>query len=180
MNVLEIIKNRRSIRKFTEQKISKEDIETILEAGRLAPSARNGQPWHFVVFDDSSAKAAFCKEAFSGLYARTMWAEKAPVLVAFVANEGGLGMRIGNMLKRTLFWVMDQGLAGQNMVLQAQSMGIGSCWIGWFDFKKAGSFLNTSSGEKVEILIAFGYPDENPEARPRKEFKEVVSYNKYK
>lgn len=180
MNVLDIIKNRRSIRKYTDKKIARKDLEVILEAARLAPSACNSQPWHFVVLDDDLVKDAFCKEVFTGIYANTMFAAKAPVIVAVVSNKGNIATRVGNMLKQTLFWVMDTGIACQNLVLQAQSMGIGSCWIGWFDLKKAAKFLKADAGEKVEILIALGYPDEQPDARPRKEFKEIASFNKYK
>ncbi len=178
--VLDIIKNRRSIRKYKDQKISKEDLDIILEAARLAPSACNSQPWHYVVFNEDEAKNKFCEEVFSGLYKSTIFAAKAPVIIAVVSNKGNITSRIGNMIKQTLFWVMDHGIAGENLVLQAQSMGIGSCWIGWFDFKKAAKFLNLGMGEKVEILLALGYPDETPDARPRKDFKDIVSYNKYK
>lgn len=180
MKLLDIIANRRSIRKFTDQKISREDLEVIMEAARQAPSACNSQPCNYVVFDDETAKHAFCKEVFSGIYSNTAWAEKAPVIIAIVSNKGNISSRIGNMIKQTLFWVMDAGIAGEHIMLQAQSMGIGGCWVGWFDFKKASKFLLTGSGEKVEILIALGYPGEAPAPRPRKDFKEIVSFNKYK
>jgi nitroreductase len=180
MGVLDIIKNRRSIRKYENKPISREDLTVILEAARLAPSACNSQPWHFVAFDEPEAKKAFAEEAFSGIYKPTQFVENAPVIVAVVSDNGNLATRLGNMVKRTLFWVMDTGIACQNLVLQAQSMGIGSCWIGWFDHKRAAKYLGVGAGKRVEILIALGYPAEAPEPRPRKEFGEVVSFNKYK
>ncbi|WP_428897352.1 Nitroreductase [Parelusimicrobium proximum] len=180
MEVLDIIKNRRSIRKYKKTPVEKEKIEAIIEAGRLAPSACNAQPWHFVVFNEEEAKNKFGSEVFSGIYSNTKFALQAPVLVVIVSDKGNITSRIGNMVRRTLFWVMDAGIAGENMALQAQSMGLGTCWIGWFDHKKAAKMLGLSSGQKAEILLSVGYPDESPLPRPRKELKDAVSYNKYK
>jgi len=180
MSLLEIIRTRRSIRKYTAQKIARGDLDVILEAGLLAPSACNSQPWRFVAFDDDDAKRAFADAVFTGIYAPAKFAAEAPVLVALVSNRGNVPVWLGNAIKGAQFWVMDAGIAGQNMVLQAWSMGIGSCWIGWFDHKKAAKHLNAGFGEKVEILFAFGYPAEAPEARPRKDKAEMFYYNKYK
>lgn len=180
MEVLDIIKNRRSIRKYKSQPVEKEKLDAILEAARLAPSACNSQPWYFVVFNEKAAKDAFTKEAFSGIYSSTKFAETAPVIIAVVSDKGNVQTRLGNVIKRTLFWVMDTGIACQNLVLQATALGLGTCWIGWFDHKKAAKHLGLGMGKRVEILLALGYGEETPDPRPRKTTEEIVSYNKYK
>ena len=88
MELIEVIKARRSIRKYQDRPVEREKINACLEAARLAPSACNSQPWHYIVIDDPKTKEAFCKEAFGGVYAMTKFAEKAPVLVAAVSDRG--------------------------------------------------------------------------------------------
>lgn len=180
MSLLDIIKNRRSIRKYSDKKITRQELDTILQAGIAAPSACNSQSWRFIAFDDDAAKEAFCKEVFTGVYASTMFAAKAAALIVITSNKGNIPSMLGNLIQNTPFWALDAGIAGQNMVLQAQSMGIGSCWIGWFNFKKASKYLGLGMGERAEIILALGYPAESPDARPRKEFEKVVTYNKAK
>ncbi|MGB2578331.1 nitroreductase [Elusimicrobium simillimum] len=180
MQILEPILNRRSIRKYEPKPVEQEKLEAVLEAARLAPSACNSQPWHFVVFNDEEIKNNFCNTVFTGLYKNTMFAAAAPVIIAVISDKGNFTSRVGNMVLRTELYLIDQGLAGENIALQADALGLGTCFIGWFDSKKAAKFLNLPSGKKVELLIALGYPAEKPEPRPRKNTQEIVSYNKYK
>lgn len=180
MELIDVIKNRRSIRKFEDKKVEREKIEACLEAARLAPSACNSQPWHFIVIDDPEIKDKFCKEAFSGVYAMTKWAEKAPVLIAAVSDKGSFTSRIGNFFRRTEFYLVDQGIACEHLVLRAWDLGLGSCWIGWLNSDKAEKFFNLPKGKKIEHLIALGYPAETPTPRPRQNLEEIISYNRYK
>lgn len=179
MELIDVIKNRRSIRKFEDKKVEREKIEACLEAARLAPSACNSQPWHFIVIDEPEIKDKFCKEAFSGVYAMTKWAEKAPVLIAAVSDKGSFTSRIGNFFRRTEFYLVDQGIACEHLVLRAWDLGLGSCWIGWLNSDKAEKFFNLPKGKKIEHLIALGYPAENPTPRPRTALNDIVSFNKY-
>ncbi|ACC99061.1 Nitroreductase [Elusimicrobium minutum Pei191] len=179
MQVSEAILKRRSVRKYTEQAIEQEKLNMILEAGRQAPSACNSQPWRFVVFNEKQAKESFCDAVFTGIYKNTMFAKQAPVIIAVVSDKGNLTSQIGNMIRRTEFYLIDQGIACQNMALQAWELGIGSCLIGWFDDKKAAKHLNLGGGKKVELLISLGYPAEEIPARPRKEAEKIISFNKF-
>lgn len=181
MKLQEAIEKRRSVRKFKEIPVSRHDIETCVNAARLAPSACNGQPWHFIVLDDKKAKEEFCSKVFTGIYSATKWAAKAPVIVALAGTRGGsMASGLGQMVSGTKFYLIDQGLACQNFCLKAHSLELGACLIGWFNVKAAKKALNLPFGKDVEILIALGHPDESPEPRPRKELKDIISYNKYK
>ena len=180
MELEKVIQDRRSVRKYQEKPVEREKINACIEAARLAPSACNSQPWHYIVIDDPKVKEDFCKEAFSGVYAMTKWAEKAPVLVAVVSDKGNFTSRIGNFFRRTEFYLVDQGISGEHFVLRAQDLGLGTCWIGWLNSDKAEKFFHLPKSKKIEHLIAVGYPAETPDPRPRAKLEEMVSYNEYK
>ena len=180
MELTHVISTRHSIRKYQDKPVEREKITACLEAARLAPSACNSQPWHFIVIDDPQVKENFCKEAFSGVYAITQWAAKAPVLIAAVSDKGNFVSRIGNYFRRTEFYLVDHGIACEHLVLRAWDLGLGTCWIGWLDSNKAENFFNLPKGKKIEHLIALGYPAESSAGHPRKQLEEIVSYNKYK
>lgn len=179
MELMQVISTRRSIRKFQPKPVEREKINACLEAARLAPSACNSQPWQFIVIDDPKIREAFCKEAFSGAFAISKWAEMAPVLIAAVSDKGNFISRVGSFLRRTEFYLVDHGIACEHLVLRAWDQGLGSCWIGWLDSNKAEKFFKLPKGKKIEHLIALGYPDESPDARPRKKTEEIISYNEY-
>lgn len=180
MELEKVILERRSVRKYQDKPVEREKINACLEAALAAPSACNSQPWHYIVIDDPKIKEAFCQEVFTGVYAMSKWAEKAPVLVAVVSDKGNFTSRIGNFFRRTEFYLVDQGISGEHFVLRAHDLGLGTCWIGWLNSSKAEKFFKLPKGKKIEHLISVGYPAETPDARPRKDFAESVSYNKYK
>lgn len=180
MELEKVILDRRSIRKYEDRPVEREKIDACLQAALLAPSACNSQPWHYIVIDDPKIKEAFCKEVFTGVYAMSKWAEKAPVLVAVVSDRGNFTSRIGNFFRRTEFYLVDQGISGEHFVLRAHDLGLGTCWIGWLNSNKAEKFFKLPKGKKIEHLISVGYPAEAPAPRPRKDFQKSVSYNEYK
>jgi len=182
MDVKTAIETRHSVRKFANKPVEREKLNECLEAARLAPSACNSQPWHYIVIDDSQVKEAFCKEAFSGVYNMTAWAAKAPVLVAVVSDRGNFTSRIGNFFRNTEFFLVDQGISGEHFVLRAWELGLGTCWIGWLNSTKAEKFFNLPKGKKIEHLFAVGYPAEGDKPsilHGRKKLEEIVSYNQY-
>lgn len=183
MDVKTAIETRYSVRRFAQKPVEREKINECLEAARLAPSACNSQPWHYIVIDDPQVKEKFCQEAFSGVYNMSAWAANAPVLVAVVSDRGNFTARIGNFFRRTEFYLVDQGISGEHFVLRAWELGLGTCWIGWLNSNKAEKFFNLPKGKKIEHLFAVGYPAD--EATPsrlhgRKKLEEIVSYNEYK
>ena len=182
MELEQVILTRRSVRQYEEKPVEREKINLCLEAARLAPSACNSQPWEFIVIDDPQIKAAFAKEAFSGVYSMSQWAAKAPVLVAAISDKGNFTSRVGNFFRRTEFYLVDHGIACEHFVLRAWDLNLGTCWIGWLNSTKAEKFFHLPKGKKIEHLIAVGYPA--PQAQqeaphPRKAFEQIVSYNKY-
>lgn len=190
MKVFETITNRRSIRKFKNDPIPDEALHQILQAGILAPSGKNRQPWKFHVVQGEK-RAEMISQMLAGVTQRekdghdsgsvrnTIRAmEQAPVTV-FIFNPGGTAPWLARSIDQNFTDIVDIqsiGAAIQNMLLAAEELGIGSLWI--CDVFSAYEELCTWMGEDSEMIaaISFGIPDEHPIARKRKPFDEVVKW----
>jgi nitroreductase len=169
MEVQKALLNRRSIRKYKEQKISKDDIDKILKAAMYAPSAMNLQPWHFVVIDDRDVLIETIK---SIPYAEMLKQSAAAILVC-----GDAGVE-----KNESWLLQNCSATTQNILLSAHGLGIGSCWIaihGMDDvYKNVKTQFKLPENVVPVALISLGYPDEEVKADER--FKEEkIHYNKW-
>ncbi len=171
----EIIKKRRSIRKFKESQIDQDKIRKILNAAILSPSACNAQPYRFIVMS-GDYKNKFCDETLTGFFKASSFIKKAPIIIAIIRTPNTIKMKIGNKICDTDFSLIDIGIAGEHIVLMATELELGSLWVGWFDREKATEFLKLKKGERVEILIAIGEKDEEPLERKKKSFDEIVEF----
>lgn len=175
-----LVSQRKSIRRFNEKKLDRKDVLKCLEAARLAPSAENAQPWRYLVMDDPDVKNRFADKVFSGIYSVSKFAKKAPVLVLIMAELNVIAHRIGKQIQNIQFHLIDIGISGEHLVLQAEELGIGTCWMGWFSVRKARKFFNIPKKYRIVGLIPMGYYDKKPSReRKRKEFKEIVWFNKF-
>lgn len=177
----QIIQSRRSVRRWLDRPVERNKINLCLEAARLAPSAENVQPWRFLVIDDPLVKDPFCRQVFTGIYNMTKFASKAPALVLVFGRLDFLANRLAKQIQDVRFYLLDIGIAGEHFVLQAEEQGLGTCWIGWFNMKRARKFFGIPRSYKVVSLIAVGYPDKTSDARPKKrrDFDEIVWYNRF-
>ncbi|MGQ9817923.1 MAG: nitroreductase family protein [bacterium] len=183
MDVLEVIKWRRSIREFSPQKIEQEKILKILEAGRLAPSSSNRQAWHFIVVDDENLIKKIPEKVIVGTKSIISWIKDAPLVIV-----GCYTKKITHYLAGLYGHenhLIDISIAMTHMVLEATELGIGSCFIGWFNEKYLRGLLKIPDRYRIALLVVLGYP-KNPSTqegiggikpRPRKELKEIVSHN---
>jgi nitroreductase len=181
MEILPAIKNRRSVRRFDGRPVEREKLLACVEAARLAPSAENAQPCRFLLLDDPETKNAFGGEVFSGVYRTTRWALAAPAIVAILVKRHFVVGRLGPWIQGTPYYLIDAGIAGEHFVLQAQSMGLGTCWIGWFNARRAKRFLRLPSDLRVAQLLAVGYPHPtwNPRPHRRRNLESVFSWNRW-
>jgi nitroreductase len=179
--VIQSILDRRSVRKFDPRAVEREKILACAEAARLGPSAENKQPCRFVVLDDPEAKNKFGEAAFSGIYRPTRWALGAPVLVVLLAELDVVAHRLGRWVQGTQYHMIDAGIAGEHFILQARSLGLGTCWIGWFSAGRAHRHLRLPRKVKVCQIITLGYPaaDHEPRRLKRKPLGEIVFFNKW-
>ena len=181
MSVNKLIAQRRSIRRYLDKPVEKEKILTCLEAARLAPSADNVKPWRFLVLDDPELKDKLAKDFFSGIYSVSKFAVKAPVLIMILARLDILANRIGKQIQGVNFYLIDTGIAGEHIVLQAEELGLGTCWIGWFNSRKARKVLNIPKKYKIVSLLSMGYYEKKPSrVKKRKDLEDIVWFNKIK
>lgn len=174
MNFLELVEKRRSCRKYVTRPVSDESIERCLQATRLAPSACNSQPWRFIVVKETALKNKVADVAFSGMYKVCAFAKQAPVLVVVVRERSRYMAALGGALRGVQFSLIDIGIACEHFILQAAEDNLGTCWIGWFNEKAVKKVLGLSRGEKVDIIISLGYPEDTlQEVKTRKLFSEI-------
>jgi nitroreductase len=167
MEFADVITKRRSIRKYKSDPVSKEDIEYILEAARLAPSWANSQCWKFVVVTDPGIKEELAKAGNS-------WIAHAPVVIAACADPARPGTKGDQQ-----YYMLDVGIAMEHVVLAAADRGLGTCWIGAFNEDAAKKALGVPENIRVVASTPLGYPDESPGPRPRKPLEETMCLNKY-
>ncbi|HEY8391239.1 MAG TPA: nitroreductase family protein [Capillibacterium sp.] len=168
MEVMEAIRARRSIRDYQNRPVPAEILNEVLEAARLAPSARNRQDWRFVVVNNPEQIERVAAAAGQSFLAT------APVIIAGVALDPERVMRCG-----VPAYAVDLAIAMTNITLVATAHGLGTCWIGSFDQEEVKRVLQIPEAYKVVELMTLGYPAEEPAARPRKPLAEVVSYNHF-
>ena len=165
MDVLEAIKERRSIRSYELKAVPDEKLTPILEAGRWAPSSGNRQPWRFIVVRDEKVKNELARVAVWGSFLA-----QAPVGIAVVIDPQGSSHP-----------VEDGAAATQNMLLAAHALGLGTCWIGSYgsDYEaRAKEVLGIPGDKRLLSLISLGYPAESPR-KGRMELSELVCYDRY-
>ncbi len=176
---LHLVAGRKSIRRFNDRPVKKQDILTCLEAARLAPSAENAQPWRFLVIDEPGVKNRFAEQVFSGIYKVSRFAGKAPVLILVLAKLNVITHRLGRWYQDIPFHLIDIGIAGEHLILQAEELGIGTCWMGWFNNRKARKFFNIPRKYKILALLPLGYYDKKPSRETkRKSLNDITWFNK--
>ncbi|RLI47049.1 nitroreductase [Candidatus Bathyarchaeota archaeon] len=161
MSLLDVIFRRRSIRHYKSKQIPNDVLRNILEAGRLAPSADNAQPWHFVVVTEQKIK----EKLSMGRWNRFIRDSAVTIVGCGYADDE---------------WsTIDVTIALENMVIAAEAQGVGSCWIGDFKEEEVKELLNIPDNLKVIALISFGYPAEKPSPPRKKSLETIVHYNKF-
>ena len=171
MEVFEAIQKRQSVRSYLSDKVPIEKLMKILEAARLAPSAGNIQPWHFIIVTEQQMRDKLSK----GRYANFL--VESPIVIV------GCGDR-----QASPNWhLVDTTIAMQNMVLTATSQGLGTCWIGSFNEDQVKKLLDIPERFKVIALLAVGYRRETMDLssrvlhffRRKKKLEKIASLEKF-
>jgi nitroreductase len=177
--MLELILRRQSDRKYSKKPLEPEKLERIIEAGRMAPSACNAQPWKFVVITDPELIGKLAEAASSKLIEINSFVRHVPVLIVIVREKPNFSSKLGGAIKSKDYSHNDIGIASANICLQAAAEGIGSCIIGWFDEKQIRKILDIPASKRVELIITLGYSLSDHRLKKRKPKEVTVSYNKY-
>ena len=171
MNFMEIAQTRQSCRAYDETRpVEPEKITAMLEAARLAPSACNGQPYHFTVC--RGEKAAEAARATTGL-GMNKFAAQAPVLIVISEMPYVKSAAMGAKIKGNDYRSMDIGIAAAYLTAEAAAQGLGTCILGWFDDDKLRALCGIE--HPVRLVVTVGYPkEETIRPKKRKNLTELV------
>jgi len=173
LDVFEAIMRRRSVRAYTSEKVSEEEVEKLIEAARLAPSAGNIQPWEFVIVTNAEIKRRLAEAALHQTFI-----EEAPVVIVVCANVAqsswGYGSRGAN-----LYCLQDTAAATENILLAAIALELATCWVGAFHEDEVAKVINTPRNVRPVAIIPVGRAAEKPRAPPKKSMREIVHYETF-
>ncbi len=169
MALLRQIRERYSVRSYRERPVEPAKLAAVLEAARLAPSARNCQEWRFVVVRDAARRkqlaAAANNQAFVG---------EAPVVIAACGINPAYTMRCGQPA-----YPINLAIALDHLTLQAVEEGLGTCWIGSFYEDQVKRILDIPADARVVELLTLGYPRDTPKPKIRMALDQIVSYDRW-
>jgi nitroreductase len=191
MKILEPIVTRRSIRKYKNTPVEDDKIDVLLASARLAPSGNNSQPWNFIVIRSEETRKQVAEVCYN-----QQWMAQAPVFIVCVADmsvrlkelqekdpritdTSHLNVQEESPQQELKMIIRDTTIAIDHLILQAESMGFGTCWIAWLDQESFRPVLNIPTDKYVVAVITVGYADEAPKPRPRKPLEEMVHYESW-
>jgi nitroreductase len=164
MDFFDVIKNRKSVREYSEKPVSKDLIQKIVDAGRLAATARNEQPWEFIAMSDKKVLKRICDMCPNG---------------PFIKEASYL---IGVFCRDTKYYLEDGSAATQNMLLAIEALGLGGCWVAGDkkDYaENVRQILNAPMGYKLVSMVTVGYPKKQEKPHPKRGLKEVLHWEGY-
>jgi nitroreductase len=173
LEVLDAIKGRRSVRRFTKEPVSEKAVKALIDAARHAPSAGNIQPWEFVIIREQAVKRKLVSAALDQTFI-----EEAPVVIVICADEGASAGGYGSR-GETLYCLQDTAAAGQNILLTAYSIGLGTCWIGAFREERVKEALGIPDGVRPVAIVPVGHVTAFPPSHPKRPVDEIVHYEKF-
>ena len=176
MKLDQILNTRRSVRSFDSRPIDKKDITSIIEAARLSPSACNSQTWRFIFVTRQEIIRKICHEAMRPVIPNK-WLEQAPLVIVGCSQLDIIANRVGARVTGIEYYQIDLGIAMEHMVLKATELGIGTCWIGWFDENRLKKILIIPKKIKVSALLAVGYTKEAPGKKRKRKPAEKIAFS---
>jgi nitroreductase len=179
IKLLELINKRQSDRAYLSNPIEEDKLERILEAGRLAPSACNAQPWKFIVVDQQELKNKIADCTSSKILGMNHFTKQAPIHIVIVEEKANFTSNAGSLIKNKQFPLIDIGITAEHICLQATAEDLGTCMLGWFDETKVKKLLNIPKSKRVPLIITLGYPASETREKRRKDLNNITSYNSY-
>lgn len=178
-DLMEIIKERRSIRKYQEKGVPEEALQKILESVQWSPSWANTQCWEVVVVKDAARKAKLAETTRGNNPAQKAVAN-APVVLCLCAKLERSGYYKGEAKTKFGDWFLfDTGIATQSLCLTAHDLGLGTVIVGLLDHDEAKAVLGLGEGYEAVALIPLGYPNQSPSAPKRREIAGFTHYETF-
>jgi len=173
VDIFQVIRDRRSIRKYKDTPVEREKIEQVLDAARLAPSWKNLQCWRFLVLTEADKRATLL-DAFPDDNPGKKAIAMAPVVIVVCADPAESDVENG-----IPYFVADTAIAFEHLCLAAHALGLGTCWMGWYDEARIKSSLGIPASIRIVGITPLGYPDQEPKPRPRKELAEIAFFDEW-
>ncbi|MDD2852368.1 MAG: nitroreductase family protein [Desulfuromonadaceae bacterium] len=173
MDIFQVFRDRRSIRKYKDIPVEREKIEQVLDAARLAPSWKNLQCWRFLVLTEAG-KRAKVRDAFPEDNPGTKAIATAPVVIVVCGNPAESDVENG-----IDYFVADVAIAFEHLCLAAHALGLGTCWMGWYDEVRIKQALGIPDYIRIVGITPLGYPDQEPKPRPRKSLSEIAYFDQW-
>ena len=179
--MIKAIANRRSVRKYTNAPVEKEKISKLIESARMAPSGHNTQPWNFIIVTNEETK-----DKIAQVDNNQQWMKTAPVFIVCVAD---IRCRIKD--GRDIFLdensdmyelkqiIRDTAIAMEHILLEAENIGLSSCWTAWFSQKDMRPIMNIPDDKYIVGVITIGYADGDGKPAPKRLLESMVRYEKW-
>lgn len=168
MEISEAIRKRRSVKKYLDQPLEWNKIGAILDAGRLAPSAGNLQPWKFIVVTNPENKKKISEACF-----QQYWMQTAPVHI-IICSETNKMNRFYGLRGEKLYSIQSCALAAQNMMLESIGLGLGCCFVSAFDEEMIARKFGIPEFARPQIILTIGYPGEETPTPPKYTLNDIV------
>jgi nitroreductase len=171
---MELVRTRRTVRKFTEDEVTTDQLNTILEAARWTPSWANTQCWEIVTITRQDLKESLQETLYKGNPASKSMTQ-APVVLAICGRKQTAGYYKGEVTTKFGDWLLfDLGLVSQNISLAAHSLGLGSVIVGLFDQDKAAQVLQVPEGYELVTMMPLGHPAQEPKTPERRSIEDFT------
>ncbi len=171
MDIFDVFRDRRSVRRYRDEPLERETIEEVLHAARLAPSWKNQQCWSFLVLTEAEKRLQATEALHEDNPGRKALAQ-APVIILVCADPQLSGVEDGKE-----YYMADAATAFAHLCLAAHAKGLGTCWIGWFDEDRLKTQLGIPPHLRVIGLTPLGHPDQAPSPRPRKDLDQIAHFD---
>jgi len=171
MDIFQAIRGRRSIRRYKDLPVEDEKIEQILDAARLAPSWKNMQCWRFLIIRSPEQRTALL-DSFPDENPGKKAIGTAPAVILVCANPAESDVENG-----IAYYIADTAIAFEHLCLSAHALGLGTCWLGWYDEEKIKFQFSIPQHIRIVGITPLGYPDQKPKPRPRKELAEIAFFD---
>lgn len=175
------IVDRRSIRKYLDKPVQDEQIIDLIESARIAPSGSNTQPWSFII-----VKSEEMRQKLAEVSHNQQWMMSAPVFIVCVADirvrikdERALHLDEESPQEELKQIIRDTSISIEHILLEANSLGLGTCWVAWFRQNEVRPVLNIPSDKYVVGIVTVGYANEEPKQRPRKKIEDIIQYESW-
>ena len=172
MDVFEALTKRKSVRSYLQTPVPDDVLAKVMEAARLAPSAGNVQPWHFIIVKDEEKRVRIAKGCRYGKFL-----DESPVVI----------VACGDKRASPGWYAVETAMALEHIVIASTALGLGTCWIGMFNEEEIRDMLNLPENLEIITLIALGYPRKKVDVwakilhaiRPRKKLEDILSVETY-